>query len=866
MSATFASDRQGELFAEVLSRLEALGYKGPLLPRDYEFPDWFLPDRPLRVAPAAAFARTPQAYDSACFAVLLPNSKRGAELVADYRCLGAPFAFEVQEDSVAYWEVGRDISRTKRELVIRPDEMAQVFDEYDTRWTALNVLRIKNLAPTLGPRQGELDLGLIPALQAEIQHRLDALLRDVLLETKASSPTTSPKDLFRLVFRFLAAKILHDRGHKPFSTLSDFSDTDGVLNMVGQYYGEPTKALASLDARRVIAQHLWSHVDFRNLSVEVLAYIYENTLVDPEVRQTWGTHSTPHNVARYIVYHLPFERISQDEPLIVEPFSGAGIFLFAALQRLRDLMLNTPNETERHSHFTRRLCGYEVDAFATEVSKVLLTLADFPNHNGWQLHNEDLFLSKHFVADLSRAGVVLCNPPFEDFNDNQRAKYKLRSLHKPEEVMHRVLDAIPRASVLGFVLPYPFLDGANYRSIRERLVDRFDEIETVGLPDGVFRESQQTSALLIAKTPRRQARPLVSVTYTQVADKDRAWFLSEYGYTRRDTEVKSTDAARDSLKVVALREIWHQLERNQKLSEIASDIHRGVEWVQSLDESQYVSMVAKSGFERGFHKVQGIQCFEAPRSVFLCTKPEYRRGKGVWGLPWQRPKVLLNASRISRSQWCLAAFEDKTQAIASQNFHAVWLNNHWTTQTLAAVLNGPIANAFMSVSESEQQRSRKNRLKQIPMPDLSPSDVETIDALVDRYIRLIRPVPSSPFDSVPDTSFSFYLTSQSASLFLKNREPFARARDALLEIDATILRAYGLPPRMERELLDFFRNATPPRPVPFALDEYFPESFGPTIPLWMYISRDLQRCTAEFFLKHAPDIDDPALVEVLKEV
>jgi hypothetical protein len=150
------------------------------------------------------------------------------------------------------------------------------------------------------------------------------------------------------------------------------------------------------------------------------------------------------------------------------------------------------------------------------------------------------------------------------------------------------------------------------------------------------------------------------------------------------------------------------------------------------------------------------------------------------------------------------------------------------------------------------------------MPELSPSDVKTIDGLVDRYIRLIRPIPSSSFDSGSDASF--YLTSPSAPLFFKNLDAFARARDALLEIDATILRAYGLPPRMERELLDFFRNATPPRPVPFALDEYFPESFGPTIPLWMYISRDLQRCTAEFFLKHAPDIDDPALVEALKEV
>ena len=58
-------------------------------------------------------------------------------------------------------------------------------------------------------------------------------------------------------------------------------------------------------------------------------------------------------------------------------------------------------------------------------------LADFPNHNGWQLHNEDVFLSKSFSQDLRRGGVVLCNPPFEDFPVKDRGRYHLQSVHKP---------------------------------------------------------------------------------------------------------------------------------------------------------------------------------------------------------------------------------------------------------------------------------------------------------------------------------------------------------------------------------------------------------------------------------------------------
>jgi type I restriction-modification system DNA methylase subunit len=851
---TIVSERQKQLFVEILRRLAALGYRGDLLTEGYEFPDWLLPNRPIRVAPAAAFARTPQAYDSACFAVLLPNGKSGAELVAEYRSLGAPFAFEITEDSVVYWTVGRDVARTRRVLTIRPDELERVFADNEQEWTCKSVLRVKNLAITLGPRQGELDLGLIPTLEAEIERKLDALLREVLLEATGSSPTTRPQDLFRLVFRFLAAKVLRDRGHPPFSALSDFLDADAVLRMVSRFYREELKPIADTRTRRAIAQALWNRVDFRNLSVEVLAYIYENTLVDKSTRKKYGTHSPPHNIARYIVHRLPFERITQGERLIVEPFSGHGIFLMASLQHLRDFLPNDTDEAERHSYFVKRLRGYEIDQFATEVSRLCLMLADFPNRNGWELHNEDVFQSKQFTRDLSRAGVVLCNPPFEDFDAEDRALYKPRSLHKPEELMHRVLDAIPNAAMLGFVLPQAFLDGANYREIRARLVNRFDEIETVGLPDRVFHISQQTAALLIAKMPRRENRPFVSITYTQVADKDRARFLAEYAFTRRDSQVKSCVAAEESLKVVALREIWDRLEHCPNLASVVTQLHRGVEWKQPFKD-RYISIDQKPGFERGFHRVKGIRSFQPPATTFLCTEKENRRGK-AWELPWQLPKVLANASRISRGQWCLAAFEERDGLLASQNFHALWPREPWTPKTLAAVLNGPIANAFVSCRESEQQRSRIETLEKLPMPNFTLKDFEVTDGLVEEYVRL---VDHSRLPFPPDRDVS------SGLLFWRGND-LQRARKVLLEIDATVLKAYGLPPRMEREVLEFFRGAKRKRPVPFEFLEYFPESFVPTIPLWMYISPDFENCSAESFLRNAPALDDPAIIDALKEV
>jgi hypothetical protein len=98
----------------------------------------------------------------------------------------------------------------------------------------------------------------------------------------------------------------------------------------------------------------------------------------------------------------------------------------------------------------------------------------------------------------------------------------------------------------------------------------------------------------------------------------------------------------------------------------------------------------------------------------------------------------------------------------------------------------------------------------------------------------------------------------------QKRDDKNHTRHVLLEIDALILRGYNLPPRMERQLLDFFRGQR--RPVPFEFGDYFPPDFTPTIPLGMYISADFQKCTAERLLKTIPKITDPTLLAVLKEV
>ncbi len=847
---------QEKLFRQVISSLEGLGYRGDLLLRSYSFVDWFLPENPQRQVPAAAFGRIPQAYDSACFAVVLANGKSGTELINDYRALGAPLAFEVKNDGVVLWKVGRTSDSTVEQRRIRPDTLERVFQDHRDEWSYQGILRLKNISFQRESRQLDfIDLGLIPALEREISTKLNDLLSEVIAEAikvykKSTHQQPSEQELFRLIFRFLAAKVLHDRGVPPFRNFSDFSDVSEVLKGVGRYYGENEQRpiLQDTETQKVIANDMWSRVDFRNLSVEVLAYIYEHTLVDKAVRKEMSIHSTPHSIARYIVHRLPFEDVGENERQVVEPFAGHGIFLVAALQRLRDLLPGDMNAQERHRYFVKMLQGFELDPFAREVANLCLMLADFPNSNGWQLYQENVFESQKFTSAIRKARVILSNPPFEDFSFAERSRYQeRRSVSKPAEFLFRLLEHLSAQGMLGLVLPRQFIDGKSYREVRKLLAQRFQEIEVVALPDRVFRVSQLESALLIAKFPHLDSHPSVTVSYTEVADKDRERFLEEYSYTRRETQEKEVQRARENFAVVALREIWDRLSSFPRLGEVA-EIHRGVEWQPPFDPGKYLSTTKKPGFELGLNSVAGnFLSFQTPPTIYLCTKREDRRGN-AFDLSWNQPKVIMNAARVSRSSWKIAAFSDEIGLVCSQRFHALWPKKHmWSTKSLAAVLNAPVACAFVATHEPARD-IRKQTLKTLPLPRFGTAEIEALDRYVDHYLRVVKNL-----SSVEKSLFDEELIASKVE----------DAKQILLQIDALVLKGYNLPPRLERQLLDFFQGSQ--RPVPFPFTEYFLESFKPTIPLWMYVSPEYKKCTVDYFLKHLPKITDPALIEALQE-
>ncbi len=839
MAIGFASDRQEALFGIIVDRLKGIGYRGELFQPEYPFVDWFdpRPDLLWRTVPAAVFARTPTSYNTACFGITIPNGCHGEGLINQLRALGAPYAFEVRDDDVAQWAVGRDSTKTKLIRSFGPDQIEWIFQEFGKTWEGTRVLEDKNIAIKVGPRDDFIDLGLIPALEHHIQAKLDGYLRDTIndaivayRDSRGKAPNV--RRLFRTTFWFVAAKVLHDRGIAGFQDLQP-SDPGAILKAVGDYYHDQHPIIQDVPTQQAIASGLWGRISFANLSVEILSYIYENTFVDKKTRDRLGIHGTPYSLARYVTYNLPIGDIPRDERFIVEPCCGHSIFLVAALQRLRELLPPEVTPEERHAYFVRMLSGFDIDPFALEVARLCLRIADYPNRAQWELHEQNVYNSDLFKTHIERARVVLCNPPFQDFEpDDLRENPGIKYVQRPAELLRRVIEGLPRHGLLGFIMPRPFLDGASYRPLRRVLAERYDDIEVVALPDKVFNQSEVESALLLCKHPADKPEG-TRVAFIHVGDRNRSRFLTQYEHPRPEIETKTPAQVERSLKVIALRDVWDHLNRCVRLESVA-EIHRGIEWQAPFDEKRYVSRTKQPDFERGVRIARRLKAFVTPTVEYLSVRPEDRRG-GAYALPWSEPKVMMGARRVSRFPWCIAAFPDETGLMCTQNFHAIWPSGDWTIKTLAAVLNGPVASAFVAVRENKRD-IHKRTVRSIPLPRLTKSEITRIDSLIDDYISLI----------------DFPLL-----------QPQRNEQSILLEIDAAVLRGYDLKPRLERTLLDFFRGYR--RPVLHPFGPYFPESFSAFVPLWMYLSSEFRRSTAANFLNNLPEIKDPVLYEAMAD-
>jgi len=753
-----------------------LGYREDALRWNYAYSDVWGATAATRFVPFAAFTQTPPSYRSAAFAVVEASHGKAAEIVGQHRSLGAPVFLVIEPDCISLWQVFAEKTPLKLGH-FAPDAINRFFAERRESWAPDAIHRAKSIGRV--DQQYQLhfvDIGLIPAIEGEIHAKLDRLIREAVAGSRHFTGSESIRTLFRGVFRLLAAKILLDRQHSRTQNWNS-SDVRSVLNAMDDFYslGNVSQAWprSAIEALEPVWAAFRSGFNVANISADDLAYVYESTLVTDKARAEFGTHSTPRHMADYVVGQLRLWEFGATPPRVYEPFTGAGVFLVSALRYMRDALPSDWTDKQRHDLLVDHVGGAESDPFAVEVAKLSLILADYPNSNGWKVEEADLFEKDALGSRLSGANVILCNPPFAAFNsDELRAYPDAAAVNHSKAVFALEMALRAQPDMLGFVAPNTLLVDRRYREQRLKLERSYGEIEMVALPDGVFNVSQANTALLIARKPL-QADDRQLIRSAVVLDKDKKLFATTGRPSLvREVSREPSDAATGKIWICRSQQLWDILENGPRLGSVLKGSW-GLRW--KTGQTGRTSNVPSPGGELGFQDTSSLRQFVLSNPQPIDVRPD--RILAGANLAWDEPKILCNATRLSRGYWRLAAALDRARRRATQQFIGLWpdADSDVDLDALAAVINGPVVNAFMT-EHSFDKRFRISALHDAPIPRDLPIEVG----------KLSREYAS-------------------AAANFRSEDQGALA-DLLAKIDSLVLEAYGLSDGQKADLLAVFED------------------------------------------------------------
>jgi hypothetical protein len=819
------------------------------------------------VAELAAFAQYPADARSACVAVIEAPGDPAFEISA-YRELGAPIVFVPREDHLQWWTQG--VRKPEFRASIKRSELPSFFRSHRDEFAPLAVYRAKTRGRF--EKQFQLsfvDIGLVSLVEGEIGKALSRLVERVATEMKHEIGADNLVDrseewLFKSIFWLLAAKILQDKEVPVFTDLN-LRDVQNVFSKVASHYGtrlfsqganDPARARALARAASSIAQFS----NLRNVTSESLAYLYENALVSGETRKTLATHSTPGYLVDYIVWRLVpwIEQIPVSERNVFEPACGHAAFLVAALRVLRDLLPPSMSSASRRDYLRERLHGIDLDAFALEIARLSLTLADIPNSDGWDLRREDMFLDPFLSEQANRATVLLANPPFGRFNEQEKIAFRQKEGklcdEKATELLRRLLQNIQPGSVFGFIVPQSLLHGKHAASLRRLLMQDFEILEVLLFPDKVFTFSDIETALLFGHKPAGEKSSDSLVTYKQVREADMERFRVSYSVTtsRKVPQARFASHPDAQLLLPDLEEVWLWCQHLPVISSIAK-ISKGLDYknsVQSISKTRFTGAIQGFAHVAREGRLKGQLSRRREPAVMIHQLPPKRWmslaadtiSSARSGTATDIPQVLVNYVRVSRGPWRLKAFLDEEGHPVTSAFLTVRpISQDHSILFLWALCNSPIANAYI-YSHTMKRHILTGAFRRIPLPRVTRLQTEQVEDAARAYLQKLEKASEEPLIQQLDED---------------------EAKRLLLQMDAEVLRLYGFPPRLERQLLDLFRGHQRPG-VPFTFDQYFPADFEPNFPLHVYLSETYTRSTADRLAERHRNVTSPALLEALR--
>ncbi len=790
--------------------VEAADFDDALVANDYRFGN-------RKVVSMAGFAYRPLDARSVCLGVV-PQTARLSEL-SDYRELGAPLLLREAEHGFELWKVGANADRDDKltdELSI--DGVGNYFKSNAEELQPRRIYEAKTYARVNRPNATEslFSRYVDPELLPFVEETSGDLLTQAVVESIRTlvGKFGAERWTIEVVFRLLAGKILRDKNVPGFKSVT-LSDTEDILRRVEKHYGSQNPLKLNRTKSNALAgvmERIQELGDFRNLITEALGDVYERALITKDIRQIHGTHKTPSYLVDYIVWQIAkwIDQIPVDELRFFEPGCGHAPFLVSAMRMLRVADVDVPDLSK---FFRERFAGLDNDPFALEIARLSLTLADEPNPNGWgKLSNVDMYADGCLEAAAAKATVMLTNPPYEQ--------------RKAEELLYRTLPNLPIGAIFAAVVPATILFSVKPRAmkLRQWMAANCQLAEISMFPDGLFTFADHECAVFIGRKLSTVASGL-RTRIKQVGDNDvaRSSFKEVYVFSSvRDVDQSSLGIDEQATLWVPefTQEIWDYLKAAPRLSDIAT-ANQGLSYLGIGSRPSSLQTVSDTKFEnskRGFASSAGDWLLhEHPplrhMSVDERVINRFRSGAD------QLPQVLINYHPVSRGCWRLKPFIDSKGRPFQSNFTCVRpLETKTKLEFIWALLMSPVANLFV-YTHLLKRNIKTGTLNSLPIPQSSQIEQDRVVDIVDSYFSEVSKGEKSIFNQSGFTASSI--------------------RNRLLNVDAAVLRLYGLPATSERLLLEQFSGVSRPG-IPASFNEYYSDSISP-VPLHAFLSKAFQR-------------------------
>lgn len=825
--------------------------------------------------PIAAFAGKPWDSWSSCIAVVDANGDSRAA-AAKVRPLGAPTVFACHAEGVDWWaQSSTGPSKSKR---LAWDSLGAAIEEHKADLRPDRIYAAKLRKPDVAATQlWFFDIGLMPMVERErgetLCHLVENVVKGLRLSLRSQLNTRqAQEDLYRTVFWLLAAKVLHDKSVPNFVRI-DLKNADEVFDRVGKHHGETDRyppfgkrGRAAIDEA---ANRIAACGSLADVSSESLAFVYENALIDKtadaktggkgkvhyDIRKELGIHSTPSALINHMLSQLwsLIEELDEADRHVLEPACGHAPFLTAALRWLRDWGSET-NPEARHRYLKEHLHGIEADSFAIEVAKLALLLADEPHGNRWDIKQNDMFATGLLRGEVKKSMVLLANPPYERFKPDAKTHYAhmgapVTAITKAVEMLNRTLPNLSPGAVFGVVVPQGTLHDKESSSIRKFLTEQCDLHEIDVFADNLFEHGDHEVAVLMGR--RRAGKPKATrVMYRRVRERGMSAFKErlEFSSVQRIPQSRFLTTEDQSLLMPDLAELWDYLSSYSKL-ESTVHVQKGKEyWEQeNLEGRGLVSTKKKAGWIQAVLTADDdFNVWNGPSRVWLDPSDKTYRPRGGGAKPGV-PQVVLNYARVARDAWRLKPFFDEEGIGVSSRFLVFRPKPRGPSlKAIWALLISPMANAY-AYCWSGKRETLVKEWRNFPVPEITADVEKAIGGVADRYFAAVRAAEDA---------------------FMTPRYEKA-VRQALIAIDAEVLRLYDLPPRLERDLLDLFRwnskepNRNPRKGVGCTFGSYFPADFQPCIPLHEYISIQYRDSTAGQLAKSFQPVRSKAALAAL---